>query len=117
MVYNIVGYILLFSSANCSLCTAGTYQNQTGQDHCINCPAGYESASAMDHCNPCPEETYSTGDGQPCQPCVGKNLLHVLLQLLKKSTMLLIFPTLWKDGEPCLADVDKKPSTACFCLI
>ena len=75
-----------FFTGNCSLCTAGTYQNQTGQDHCINCPAGYESASAMDHCNPCPEETYSTGDGQPCQPCVGKNSLHELLQLLKKST-------------------------------
>ena len=46
-------------SSGCSSCPAGTFQNQSGQTSCINCPDGTSSAAGQTVCADCIPGKYS----------------------------------------------------------
>jgi len=56
----------------CPACGLGTYQTNTGQTTCTNCPAGKDTATtgnATNACTRCAGGMYSTGGGGACQSC------------------------------------------------
>ena len=67
----------------CKLCSPGTYQNETGQPMCNNCPNGYYSSKMMDRCEPCPPLTYSN-DGRKSVKITCLPKLHEFNRILLK---------------------------------
>ena len=51
------------------VCVNGTYQNDTGQEACVECPAGMSCLSVFDPPNECPNGTYSPAGVQLCLSC------------------------------------------------
>ena len=56
-------------SEQCTSCTAGYYQNETGQGSCTPCAAGYFSVTGMSQCDVCTNDKFSLADGSGCQLC------------------------------------------------
>ena len=51
------------------VCTNGTYQNATGQESCLQCPAGKGCPSVSSTPVDCPSGTYSELGVAVCLPC------------------------------------------------
>ena len=50
-------------------CANGTYQDQTGQQSCLTCPAGSECPTVDATPQPCSNGTYSLLGDVDCQTC------------------------------------------------
>ncbi len=54
----------------CSVCDAGTYQNEAGKSSCIECDAGtYQDETASTSCKACAAGKSSTIGASTCTPC------------------------------------------------
>lgn len=53
------------------MCSAGTYQNETGSTSCLPCAAGQVSSKMKDRCSACGVGTWSDGTGGQCVTCTG----------------------------------------------
>ncbi|XP_033638385.1 uncharacterized protein LOC117299078, partial [Asterias rubens] len=64
------GYFSIGSDSEfCKQCKPGTYNNDTAQSSCLNCPPGYQSTTAKTSCAPCEVTEWSVGDGTLCKSC------------------------------------------------
>lgn len=65
-----VGKYSGIKAASCTNCNFNTYQDQTGQTGCKNCPAGTETiTTGLTSCYYCTVGTYGPGDGLGCWGC------------------------------------------------
>ena len=51
------------------VCVNGTYQNDTGRESCVECPAGKSCLSVSDTPSDCPNGTYSPAGVRTCIVC------------------------------------------------
>ena len=64
------GSFSLAGASECTKCSAGTYQNITGQSGCKICEAGSKSASGAAECELCPPGRFAAESGMAhCDPC------------------------------------------------
>ena len=76
------------------VCTNGTYQNNTGQQACIDCPAGQKCPSVSSTPVDCPNGTYSGLGTAECLTCPsGHRLVDLTLRwtVTRVSTLYLFY--------------------------
>ena len=75
------------------LCTNGTYQNETKQDQCLVCPAGYMCISIDVAPTVCPTGLYSIAGVMYCAECPSghRYIYVVILELIILLWLILCF--------------------------